>query len=149
MRRDFAREALADSDGTRNNIGVKIKVRSQSPLKKKARRGFRGYPIASVAFYGPDDTRASKVAVSIVPFEGAAPRAMKRFFSEESDVRRDLAISEEILRYVEEQGAKSVAMPNAIIGCPHEEGIDYPDGEACPECPFWGDRDRWAGVGLV
>jgi hypothetical protein len=32
-----------------------------------------------------------------------------------------------------------------IVGCPHEEGIDYPDGEKCPECPFWATRDRWSG----
>jgi hypothetical protein len=37
-------------------IQMKIKGRSQSPLKKKARRGFRGYPVARVAFYGPDNT---------------------------------------------------------------------------------------------
>ena len=46
---------------------------------------------------------------------------------------------------VKEWGAKSVVMPSAIIGCPHEEGIDYPEGESCPECPFWENRDRWSG----
>jgi hypothetical protein len=39
----------------------------------------------------------------------------------------------------------SVAMVEAIIGCPHEEGIDYPTGESCPHCPFWKGRDRWTG----
>jgi len=28
-------------------------------------------------------------------------------------------------------------MTNGVIGCPHEEGIDYPLGEDCPFCPFW------------
>jgi len=37
-----------------------------SVLQKKARKGFRGYPAATVAFYGPDDLRATKVAVAIV-----------------------------------------------------------------------------------
>ncbi|SEJ90916.1 hypothetical protein SAMN05192539_102313 [Paraburkholderia diazotrophica] len=31
-------------------------------LAKKARRGFCGYPVATVAFYGPDDRRATKVS---------------------------------------------------------------------------------------
>ena len=44
---------------------MKFKRRPDSPLKKKARRGFRGYPVATVAYYGPDDQRASKVAVGI------------------------------------------------------------------------------------
>lgn len=26
-----------------------------------------------------------------------------------------------------------------------EEGIDYPDGEACPQCPYWAGRDRFSG----
>jgi hypothetical protein len=37
-------------------------------------------------------------------------------------------------------------MPEAIIGCPHEEGTDYPEGEACPQCPFWQGRDRFKGT---
>jgi hypothetical protein len=38
---------------------------------------------------------------------------------------------------------KSVLMTDGIIGCPHEEGIDYPEGEASPECPYWREMDRW------
>jgi hypothetical protein len=37
-----------------------------------------------------------------------------------------------------------VAMPDRIIGCPHEEGIDY-EGEYCPRRAFWIGRDRWTG----
>ena len=33
-------------------------------------------------------------------------------------------------------------MPEGIIGCPHEEDIDY-QGPVCPKCPFWANRDRW------
>jgi hypothetical protein len=40
-------------------------------LEKQAHRGFRGYPVATVAFYGPDDQVATKAAVGIVPAEGA------------------------------------------------------------------------------
>lgn len=34
-------------------------------------------------------------------------------------------------------------MVDKIIGCPHEEGKDYPMGKKCPQCPFWVNRDRW------
>jgi hypothetical protein len=37
----------------------------------------------------------------------------------------------------------SIVMADRIIGCPHEEGIDYPDGQTCPHCPFWAGRDRF------
>jgi len=40
-------------------------------ITKRANRGFRGYPVATVAFYGQDDRRASKVAVGIMPADGA------------------------------------------------------------------------------
>jgi hypothetical protein len=38
-------------------------------LEKRSRRAFRGYPLATAAFYGPNDQRATKVAVGIVPAE--------------------------------------------------------------------------------
>ena len=70
---------------------------------------------------------------------------LERWFSEETDVRSDVAIAEQIGEFIERHGAKSVALADRIIGCPHEEGIDYPDGTACPQCPFWANRDRWSG----
>src|SRR5437879_5260570 len=76
---------------------VKFKRRSTSPLRKQARKGFRGYPAATLAFYGPDDTRASKVAVGIVRDEGGEVAAMERWFSDDQDVRKDQEIGDEIL----------------------------------------------------
>jgi hypothetical protein len=123
----------------------RFKIKSQSPLKKGARRGFRGYPVATVAFYGPDDTRVSKVAVGIVASEGAGADPLERWFSEDGDMRKDPAIGRQILEFTQQHGAKTVVVTDGIIGCPHEEGIDYPDGEVCPACPFWAHRDRWTG----
>jgi hypothetical protein len=36
-------------------------------------------------------------------------------------------------------------MVEEIFGCPHEEGIDYPEGDFCPECTYWKGRDRFSG----
>jgi hypothetical protein len=38
-------------------------------LSKRAKRGMRGWPLATVAFYGPDASRATKVVVGIVHSE--------------------------------------------------------------------------------
>src|SRR5437016_881501 len=111
---------------------MRFKVRSDSPLKKKARRGFQGYPVATVAFYGPNDQSASKVAVGILSREDAEPDALERWFAKEGDIRTDPEVAREILGFIQHHGAKSVAMTSTIIGCPHEEGIDYPDGTVCP-----------------
>jgi hypothetical protein len=115
------------------------------PLTKRANRGFRGYPAATVAFYGPDDRRASKVAVGIVPAEQAAPSEMERWYSEDRDVRDDPDVATAIQRFIEKHEAKSVVVTDRIIGCPHEEGTDYARGAKCPQCPFWAGRDRWTG----
>jgi hypothetical protein len=52
-----------------------------------------------------------------------------------------------VLAFIADTGAKSVVMTDRIIGCPHEEGIDY-EGSTCPHCPFWAGRDRWNGERL-
>lgn len=50
-----------------------------------------------------------------------------------------------MLQFLADHGAKIVVLSPGIIGCPHEEGIDYPLGEKCPACPYWIDKDRWSG----
>lgn len=116
-------------------------------MSKNAKNGFRGYPVGNIAFYGPTDKVATKVVASIVPEEDAGAGEMQKWYSE-ADVRHDEAILEEIKEFLATHGARSVAMPERIIGCPHEEGIDYPEGEDCPTCPFWKSRDRWTGERL-
>ena len=74
-------------------MSTRIKRRTNSFLQKRARRGFRGYPVATVAFYGPDDQRASKVAVAIMPGEDAEPLALERWFSDDRDIRGDLTVA--------------------------------------------------------
>jgi hypothetical protein len=114
-------------------------------LEKRSRRGFRGYPLATVAFYGPNDERATKVAVGIVRAEGAEADPLERWFVEDEDARAAPAIARQIGEFIEAQGAKSIVLVDGIIGCPHEEGIDYTEGTACPHCLFWANRDRWSG----
>ena len=121
------------------------RIKRQSPLSKKARKGFRGYPVATIAFYGPTADAATKAAVGIVPKEGAEADVLERWWSEDEDVRHSASIGKEILAFIQKHGAKSVVLADRIIGCPHEEGHDYPESESCPQCPYWADRDRWTG----
>ena len=96
-------------------------------LQKKARRRTRTYPLATIAYYGPDDQLATKVAVGIVT-QSDEVIAMNKWFSEQ-DVRFSAAINQQIVDFLAQHHAESVAMPDRIIGCPHEEGIDYPTGQ--------------------
>src|SRR5580658_923931 len=86
---------------------MRFKHRPNSPLQKRARRGFRGYPLATVAFYGPDATKAGKAAVGIVTREDAEPEIMERWFAEDRDVRTDPAILREIMEFMQRHGAMS------------------------------------------
>lgn len=115
-------------------------------LRKKASRGGRGYPLASVAFYGPTDKVASKVVVGVTAFEGAEVEPLERWYSPDQDARKNAQLLKTVLQFLEAQGVKSVVMPDRLLGCPHEEGIDYPEGQPCPHCPYWRGRDRFTGL---
>ena len=114
-------------------------------LRKKAKLGEQGLPRATLAFYGPDDKKASKAVLGIFLREGDEP-TIHRYFSEDKDARYKIDIQESILARLKEHEVRSLIMVEKIFGCPHEEGIDYPEGEACPQCPFWKGRDRFAAL---
>jgi hypothetical protein len=100
-------------------------------LRKKARKGLRGWPIATVAFYGPNLSQATKITVGIVPSENAEVEELRDWKVDDGEIRADPRIAREILEFIEERRVLSVAMTDGIIGCPHG---DY--GPAVrPHCP--------------
>lgn len=115
----------------------KVKMeRKSGPEIKNKKRTPRQFPVATIAFYGPDDKTPTKIAVGIIEKEGdKKPIALQRWAS--PNVANDPQVRAEILGFIQEHEAKSVVMTDGVIGCPHEEGIDYPLGEDCPFCPFW------------
>ena len=114
-------------------------------LRKKAKLGNQEFPRATLAYYGPDDKKATKAVLGIFLFEGAEA-TVHRYFSEDKDVRFRIPIQEAILARLKEHEVKSLVMLEKLFGCPHEEGIDYPTGVACPRCPYWHGRDRFTAL---
>ena len=47
-------------------------------LQKKARKGARSYPIGTIAYYGPDNQRASKLVAGVVMEAGGDAGPMKK-----------------------------------------------------------------------
>ena len=88
-------------------------------LRKKARKGLRGWPTATVAFYGPNLSQATKAAVAIVPSENAEVEELRDWKVDHGDIRSDPDIAREILGFIEEHHVRSVAISDGIIGCPH------------------------------
>src|SRR5215510_10585986 len=90
----------------------------KTALRNRAKKGFLGYPVATIAFYGPNDRRATKVALAITLDEAdETPREMNRWFSAKGDIRRDAVVFEAMFRLTQSRGARSVAMPEEIHGC--------------------------------
>ena len=68
---------------------------------------------------------------------------MRAWSTDASVVRNDPVTAAELADWLRSQGVKDTVSYDRIIGCPHEEGIDYPIGRTCPQCPFWASIDRF------
>ena len=92
------------------------------------------FPIGTVAFYGPDDKTTTKIAAGVILHEGAEA-IIERWVA--TDVTTNPKVQKQIQEFFDKHGVKSVGMSDGNMGCPHEEGLDFPHGEDCPFCPFW------------
>ncbi len=104
------------------------------------------YPAATLAFYGPDDQLATKAtAVVVLSEDSERPAASQEWYTVDTDIRLDAQTRQQIMEFLQSEGVQRVVMADRIIGCPHSAGVDYPQGEECPFCPYWANRDRWTG----
>lgn len=123
-------------------------------LAEKLSHGYLGpmisgnekYPLATIAPYGPNNTQATKLVVAIFPRPEPKPAHMRKWFVEIGDIRENPEINAEVTAFLKEHQVAHAAMADRIMGCPHEEGVDYPLGAACPRCPFWAGRNRFTHV---
>jgi hypothetical protein len=109
-----------------------------------SKRSSAKYPLATISAYGPDNTRATKLVVGILRrARQKYPSEMRTWRTDAGDVRNDPLIAAEVADWLHSQRIKDTLNYDRIIGCPHEEGIDYPMGRVCPRCPFWAGIDRF------
>ncbi len=92
------------------------------------------FPIGTIAFYGPDDKITTKIAAGVI-LEEDAELIIERWVA--TDVTTNPKVQREMDRFFKKYGVKRVGMSEGNMGCPHEEGEDFPKGEDCPFCPFW------------
>jgi len=102
--------------------------------KHRKTRKTPDYPIGTVAMYGPDDKTTTKIAAGVILHDGAEA-IIKRWVA--TDVSTNPKVQQEMKDFFHQHGVTSVAMSEGNMGCPHEEGLDFPHGEDCPFCPFW------------
>ena len=94
------------------------------------------FPIGTIAYYGPDDETVNKIVAAVLVDENTNP-ILKKWAG--NNIAQNTEIASEIGKFFQEQRVTNVVMTEGIIGCPHEEGVDYPIGESCPQCPFWAE----------
>ena len=68
---------------------------------------------------------------------------MRTWITETADIRADEKIGAAIAAFISDWHVKRMVNADRIIGCAHQEGIDYPMGRTCPRCPFWAGIDRF------
>ncbi|MCY2952548.1 MAG: SEC-C metal-binding domain-containing protein [Planctomycetota bacterium] len=92
------------------------------------------FPVGTVAYYGPDDKTCTKIVAGVIKSKGAEP-ILERFVG--TNVYGNPKVAEQVKVFFAKHKVGNVVMTDGILGCPHEEGEDFPDGEECPFCPFW------------
>jgi hypothetical protein len=80
--------------------------KSKKRIAKKAKMGFQGYPVMSIA-YSPQGTEvAEEVIVTFVAEEEVEP--MVERFRSKADAREDEVIQSAIVKMIERSGARTV-----------------------------------------
>jgi hypothetical protein len=96
----------------------------------------QNYPIGVLAYYGPDDQTITKVVAIAMPTIDSIPM-LQRWYG--PGVTTDPQAAVEIGQFFQKHQVTEVVMTEGVIGCPHEEGVDYHLDEQCPKCPFWAE----------
>ena len=92
------------------------------------------FPLATVTYHGPNPERATKIIVGILKDKNQEP-VIKSWSGD--NIAEDVAAAKEITFFIQEHAVTRVLTSEWVLSCPHEEGIDYPEGEDCPHCPDW------------
>ena len=95
------------------------------------------FPVGTLAYYGPDNVKTTKIVAGVLYSEDAKP-IMRREVA--ADCLTNDRIKQQISEFFADHGVTVILNPDSNIGCPHEEGQDYPRGEHCPFCPYWAGR---------
>ena len=100
--------------------------------------------VAVQALYGPHLSLATKAVVSVfTQSDDDVPLATRTWTTVDRDIRNDLVFMQESRIFVRAHGATGPVGTGQLMGCPHQEGIDYPMGRTCPQCPAWAGIDRF------
>lgn len=93
--------------------------------------------MGTVTYFGPDDKLTTKIVAAVIRSEGAEP-ILERWVG--SNVMSNPKVRRKIREFFDHHFVKAVMATDRNIGCPHEEGPDFPVGQDCPFCTFWAGK---------
>ena len=57
-----------------------------------------------------------------------------------TNIKDSPKVKRQVQAFFDRHKVNSVVMTDENMGCPHEEGLDFPVGHDCPFCPFWAGK---------
>lgn len=92
------------------------------------------YPLATITYHGPSPEIASKIVVGILKSKDQPP-LIREWTG--AGIAEDVETAQEISTFIKDQDVARLLTSEWVLSCPHEEGVDFPEGETCPFCPEW------------
>jgi len=86
--------------------------KAKKRIEKLVKKGFKGYPLVSLAYFGETTDAATEVVVTFTLEEGAEPQAQK--FVSKSDTREDETIQSVLVKTIERTNASTVAQVDGV-----------------------------------
>jgi hypothetical protein len=86
--------------------------KSQKRINKRVKRGFHGYPIISIEYFGPSEALATKVEVGFIEQENA--ETMLETFNSETDIRQNETVQTTIIKIIDRVDAQTVTLEDAV-----------------------------------
>lgn len=86
--------------------------KSQKRISKRVKRGFHGYPIISIQYFGPSESLATKVEVGFIEQENA--ETMLETFNSETDIRQDETVQTTIIKIIDRVDAQTVTLEDKV-----------------------------------
>jgi len=87
--------------------------KSQKRLTKLHKRGFHGYPLIEIQYFGQSTQLATKVVVGFTQEEGG--QTFEETFSAQSEIRADEVVQTTLLKIIDRAEAKTVVIKEGVL----------------------------------
>ena len=86
--------------------------KAKKRIAKQVKKGFNGYPLVSLEYFGKTSDSATEVVILFTLEEGEEPQEQK--FQSENDAREDETIQSTLVKIIERANANTVTESNGV-----------------------------------